>query len=131
MASTTTKTPAAKTSTKTAAPKTTTRDASKPYTKPEWIARLMADCQLSRDQAAAVYDWFGTIAAKELGKRGSGMFLVPGVARFTRTLKAATKAHAGRNPATGETMTIPARPAHPVVRASVVKALAELIESGK
>jgi nucleoid DNA-binding protein len=91
----------------------------------------MADCQLSREQATAVYEWFGTIAAKELGKKGSGAFLVPGVAKFTRAIRPATKAHAGRNPATGEAMTIAAKPAHPVVRASIVKALADLIESGK
>ena len=66
---------------------------------------------------------------KELGKRGSGQFILPGLLRMRVVRKPATKARPGRNPFTGEAMTIKAKPARNVVRATPSKALKDRSDS--
>ena len=67
------------------------------------------------------------MVVKELGKRGSGQFVLPGLLRLRVVRKAATKARPGRNPFTGEAMTIKAKPARNVVRATPSKVLKESV----
>ncbi|HEX8201034.1 MAG TPA: HU family DNA-binding protein, partial [Isosphaeraceae bacterium] len=51
----------------------------------------------------------------------------PGLVKLKVVPKPATKARPGRNPFTGESITIKARPARNVVRALPMKALKELV----
>ena len=69
----------------------------------------------------------GRLIAKELGKQGPGQFVVPGLLKLKVVRKPATKARPGKNPFTGEPMTIQAKPARNVVRALPLKALKEMV----
>jgi DNA-binding protein HU-beta len=62
---------------------------------------------------------------KELKK--TGVFLVPGFAKFVVIKKPATKARKGTNPFTGEEMMFKAKPARKIVRARPVKAAKDAV----
>jgi nucleoid DNA-binding protein len=62
---------------------------------------------------------------KELKK--TGVFLVPGFAKFVVIKKPATKARKGTNPFTGEPMMFKAKPARKIVRARPVKAAKDAV----
>jgi nucleoid DNA-binding protein len=54
---------------------------------------------------------------------------VPGIAlKIKRVTRPATKARPGRNPATGETIMIKAKPARTVVKALALKSLKEWVK---
>jgi nucleoid DNA-binding protein len=82
---------------------------------------------LTPKQVRAVWDAFGEFAAKELGKRGAGVVNLPGLGKLTRAMRPARKARTGRNPATGESMQIPAQKARATVRFRAAKALKDAI----
>jgi nucleoid DNA-binding protein len=100
---------------------------SKPPTKTELHTALAEKTGLGRKEVAAVLDTLNEMVIKELGKRGSGQFILPGLLRMRVVRKPATKARPGRNPFTGEAMTIKAKPARNVVRATPSKALKESV----
>jgi nucleoid DNA-binding protein len=82
---------------------------------------------LGKKEVAAVFSALGALIAKELGKKGPGQFVVPGLLKLKVVRKPATKARPGKNPFTGEPMTIQAKPARNVVRALPMKALKEMV----
>ena len=100
---------------------------SKPPTKTELHTALAERTGLGKKEVAAVLDTLNEMIIKELGKRGSGQFILPGLLRMRVVRKPATKARPGRNPFTGEAMTIKAKPARNVVRATPSKALKESV----
>ena len=82
---------------------------------------------LGKKEVTAVFSALGALIAKELGKKGPGQFVVPGLLKLKVVRKPATKARPGTNPFTGEPMTIQAKPARNVVRALPLKALKEMV----
>ena len=112
---------------KKAAPADKAAARSKPPTKTELHNALAEKTGLGRKEVAAVLDTLNEMIIKELGKRGSGQFILPGLLRMRVVRKPATKARPGRNPFTGEAMTIKAKPARNVVRATPSKALKESV----
>ena len=69
----------------------------------------------------AVIEGLTDLAKKEL-KSGAKQFTVPGLGvKLSVTKRPATRARKGRNPATGETITISAKPAQKVLKARVLK----------
>jgi nucleoid DNA-binding protein len=112
---------------KKAAPADKAAARSKPPTKTELHTALAEKTGLGRKEVAAVLDTLNEMIIKELGKRGSGQFILPGLLRMRVVRKPATKARPGRNPFTGEAMTIKAKPARNVVRATPSKALKESV----
>ncbi len=73
-------------------------------TKAQLLTTLAEKTGLSKKDVAAVLDEMATLGYKEVKK--SGEFVVPG---FGKMVKARRKARMGRNPATGETIKIPAK----------------------
>jgi DNA-binding protein HU-beta len=67
-----------------------------------------------------VLETLAKVGYKELKK--SGVFLVPGFAKFVVVKKPATMARMGVNPSNGEPMVFKAKPARKIVRARPVKA---------
>ena len=65
--------------------------------------------------------------AKDLGKKGPGIFVVPGLLKLKLKEKPATKAKMGKNPFNGEPMQIKAKPAHKVIKAIPLKALKDIV----
>ena len=102
--------------------------AAKPATKSATFQRIAEATSMSRKQVATFFDELGKLIKNELGKKGPGVFNVPGLLKIKRVEKPATKARQGRNPATGEPMMIKAKPARTVVRAQPLKSLKEMVK---
>ena len=100
----------------------------KAKTKSEIYNELIAASQLTRKQVASVFDGLTTIVEQELGKKGPGMFTIPGLLKLKVISKPATKARERINPFTKEPMTIKAKPARKVVKAYPLKSLKEMVK---
>ena len=129
---------AAKTSKKTASKKKVTAQAAPAKPKLKSIAQRQTKLQvlqaiadetgLERKQVAAVFSSLGDLIQRHMQKRGSGEFSIPDTGvKIRRVKKPAAKARTGRNPATGEQITIAAKPAHNVIRLSALKALKDTL----
>jgi nucleoid DNA-binding protein len=99
----------------------------KPARTGEIYAALAEKAGLGKKEIAGVFAALRELIGKELGKKGPGQFVVPGLLRLKVVRKPATKAKPGRNPFTGEPMTIKAKPARNVVRAVPMQALKEMV----
>ena len=99
--------------------------AKKGMTKSEIVSHLAQASGATKDVATKILDGLAELASKEL--KSSGVFAIPGIAKLTVKMKKATAARQGRNPATGETITIKAQPAKKVVRARIAKAMKEAV----
>jgi nucleoid DNA-binding protein len=82
---------------------------------------------LAKKDVASVFDAMGEEIAKELGKKGPGLFVIPGLLKLKLVQKDATPEKQGINPFTKEPMTVKAKPARSVVKAVPLKALKDLV----
>ncbi len=73
-------------------------------TKSQMIATLAESAEMSKKQIATLLDIIADVVYKEVKKTGE--CIVPG---FGKLVKVKRKAREGRNPATGETIKIPAK----------------------
>ena len=87
--------------------------------KSQILATLAEKSGLSKKDVANLIDTMTSLAYTEVKK--SGEFVVPGIGKL---VKVARKARQGRNPATGETIQIPAKT---VVKFRVAKAAKEAV----
>ena len=90
----------------------------------ESITNLQTD-GTSKRQVKSVIEALAAVGHKELKK--SGVFVVPGFAKFVVIKKPATKARKGINPFTKEPTVFKAKPARKVVKARPVKAVKDAI----
>lgn len=98
----------------------------KPMSKSELISQVADQyAGLSKKDVKAVIEALATVGYKELKK--SGMFVLPGFAKFVVIKKPATKAREGINPFNGEKMMFKAKPARKIVRARPVKAAKDAV----
>lgn len=83
---------------------------------------------LSKADVRNVFAALRNLVERHLKGKGSGQFSIPELGvKIRRVSKKATKARKGRNPFTGEEITIPAKPARKAVRATVLKTLKEVV----
>jgi nucleoid DNA-binding protein len=94
-------------------------------TKVELVAKLASDTGLTKTQISNVFDCMSSLIASEL-KAGRSVTIPPGLAKISRNRRAATKARTGRNPSTGEPLTIKAKPAHDVIGIKALKGLKDM-----
>jgi DNA-binding protein HU-beta len=84
------------------------------------LVRSLAEAgEVSNKQARTMLDHLGSLAVSEVKK--NGVFVLPGIGRLVRVER---KARMGRNPATGESIKIPAKK---VVKFRVAKAAKDSI----
>jgi nucleoid DNA-binding protein len=100
----------------------------KAATKTVVFQALAEQTGLSRKQISTVFDELGVYIKGQLSKKGPGVFTIPGLLKIKRVEKPATKAREGKNPRTGEAMTIPAKPKRTVVKALALKGLKEMVK---
>jgi nucleoid DNA-binding protein len=100
----------------------------RPVSKSAMYQTLAEATGLTRKQIASVFDELTNLIKRDVGKKGPGVFALPGLLKIKRVSKPATKARQGRNPATGEPMMIKAKPARTVVRAQPLKSLKEMVK---
>jgi len=88
-------------------------------TQSQLIRELATTCDVSTKVAKQLLDSFADVAIRETKKKG--VFVMPGIGRLVRVDR---KARTGRNPATGESIKIPAKK---VVKFRVAKAVKDSI----
>ena len=110
-----------------AAPAPVEKKAPKPKTKGEIFSKLAETTGLSKKQISSVFDGLSEVIKAELGKKGPGLFVVPGLLKLKRHHKPATKAGQRINPFTKQMQMYPAKPARNVVKALPLKALKEMV----
>ena len=99
----------------------------KPMSKSEIYATLAERTGLSKKEISGVFDEMTKLMEENLGKRGPRVFNVPGLMKVYVHQRKASPARMGRNPATGEEVPIPARPAKEVIKVRALKGLKEMI----
>ncbi len=65
-----------------AAPAPAEKKAAKPRTKGEIFAKLAESTGLSKKQISSVFDGLSELIKAELGKKGPGLFVVPGLLKL-------------------------------------------------
>jgi nucleoid DNA-binding protein len=95
-------------------------------TKSQIFKSIAETTQLTRKQVAAVLEALDGEVKKSL--KSAGVFTIPNLCKIVVRMRPATKAREGRNPATGETIMIPAKPASKTVRVRALKPLKEVIK---
>src|SRR5438094_891811 len=100
----------------------------KARTKTATYQELATATNLSKKQVAGFFDELAQLIKRDLGKKGPGVFTIPGLLKMKRVHRPATKARPGRNPQTGEPMTIKAKPARTIVKALALKGLKEMVK---
>lgn len=104
------------------------KSAAKAATKSEIFTELCKTTGLTKKQVGALFDALGDLIKREIGKKGPGIFTVPGLLKLKRVSKPATKARKGINPFTKEEIMIKAKPARNVVKAMPLKSLKEMVK---
>jgi len=99
----------------------------KPRTKSQIFGEIADATGLTRREVSGVFDAMTTLIKKDLGRRGPGMFTVPGLMKIQRIHKPRRPARKGINPFTGEETVFKAKPAHNVVKCRPLKNLKEMV----
>jgi len=99
----------------------------KSATKGEVFSSIAEKTSLTKRDVAKVFEAMTELIGRELGKKGPGLFQIPGLLKLKVVRKPATKAKPGINPFTKEPMMIKAKPARNVVRALPLKSLKEMV----
>jgi len=84
--------------------------------------------ELDKKSVARVFDKLQELIKKQLGSRGPGEFVIPGLLKLKAVKKPATKDREGINPFTKEKTIFKGKPASKKVRATALKALKDLIQ---
>src|SRR5438477_5298559 len=114
--------------TKPAPPATTAPKEKKPkaMTKSAVFKLLAEQSELSQKQIAEIFEALTALIKSQLGKKGPGVFQIPGLIKITKKEQPATPERMGRNPATGDEMVIKAKPARKVIKVRALKTLKEM-----
>ena len=94
--------------------------------KGEILNNVASETGLTRRQVSSVMDALSGQIKTSLGKKGSGVFAIPGLVKITVINKPATKARKGINPFTKEEVMFKAKPARKVVKVRPLKNLKDM-----
>jgi nucleoid DNA-binding protein len=97
--------------------------ATKPATKSEILTNIAKATALSRKQVSSVFEALSEQIKFAVGKKGPGLFAVPGLMKIIVIHKPATKARMGINPFTKQEQMFKAKPARKVIKVRPLKAL--------
>jgi nucleoid DNA-binding protein len=101
----------------------------KAMTKSELLNAISAETDLTRRQVSEVLESLSTQISKSLGRRGPGMFTLPGLVKIEKKKVPARKARKGvPNPfKPGELMDVAAKPASTKVKVRALKNLKDMV----
>jgi len=97
-------------------------------TKSEILASIAASTELKRKQVAGVLEALSGLVKVNVGKKGPGVFVVPGLLKIIVVQKPAVPAHKGINPFTKVEQMFKAKPARKVVKIRALKALKDMVK---
>jgi nucleoid DNA-binding protein len=99
----------------------------KHMSKSEVVLALAEKTELTKKQVSTLLEELAALVGKNIGKKGPGVFVIPGLAKVKVIRKPATKARKGINPFTKEETVFKAKPARNVVKIQPVKALKDAV----
>jgi nucleoid DNA-binding protein len=101
----------------------------KSMTKSEILNAISDETELTRKDVSAVLDSLSNQISRSLGRRGPGVFTLPGLVKIEKRKIPARKARKGvPNPfKPGELMDVPAKPATTKVKVRPLKNLKEMV----
>jgi nucleoid DNA-binding protein len=99
----------------------------KPATKTEVLSFISENTAIHKKIVGTILGSLTTMIGKEIGKRGPGVFTIPGLCKIKVVLKPARKARKGVNPFTGEAMMFKAKPAKKVVKVLPLQGLKNMV----
>lgn len=94
--------------------------------KSEILSSIAETAEISRKQVSAVFEALSGLISNNLGKKGPGTFVVPGLMKIVVITKPATKARKGINPFTKLEQMFKAKPARKVIKVRPLKALKDM-----
>ena len=100
---------------------------SKKLTKNGILNEVAMGTMLTRKQVGAVIDELESLISRHIKKGAVGEFTLPGLLKVRAVKRPATKKRMGRNPATGQEIMIPAKPASIRVRVTALKRLKGMV----
>jgi len=95
-------------------------------TKGEILNNIAQATELSRKQVSAVFEALGNEIKSNVGKKGPGLFVVPGLMKIMVKQKPATKARKGINPFTKQEVMFKAKPASRQIKIRPLKNLKDM-----
>lgn len=95
--------------------------------KTQFVELMAKHSGLTKKQVSSALEALNATVAQQLGKRGPGEVIIPGLLRLGVVEKPATAKHEGINPFTKEPMTYQAKPARKVIRVRPLKGLKDAI----
>src|SRR5512143_1777790 len=95
----------------------------KRLSKTQLVEVMAKQSGLTKKQATSALAALNATVAQQLGKRGPGEVIIPGLLRLAVREKPATPAHEGINPFTKEPMMYKAKPARKVIKVRPLKGL--------
>ncbi|MBA2654968.1 MAG: HU family DNA-binding protein [Gammaproteobacteria bacterium] len=125
----TTKTKKVSSSSKSVSPTLQFKAITQKQTKNQILRTISEVSELSIKQIKDVFIITSLLARCHLVKKGSGEFTLPEMGiKVVRKTKPATKKRQGRNPITGETITIAAKPKREIIKVRALKSLKDILE---
>jgi nucleoid DNA-binding protein len=100
---------------------------SSPMSKGQIVSELSASTGLSRKQAGQVLEELSGLIKRHIGKKGPGMFALPGLLKITTVKKKAVPARKGVNPFTGQEQMFKAKPARTVIKIRALKKMKDMV----
>ena len=94
--------------------------------KSEIIGAIAENTALSKKQVNAVFAALSDQISSAVGKKGPGVFALPGLVKIKVVHKPATKARKGINPFTKQETIFKAKPARNVIKVRPLKALKDM-----
>jgi len=101
--------------------------ADKPLTKTQILNELAERSGVAKKDVSEVLEKLETLIEESLGKKGPGVFTLPGLMKISIKSVKARPARQGRNPQTGEEITIAAKKASKKVKVTALKKLKEMV----
>jgi len=98
----------------------------KPASKSQIVANIAEKTQLSRKQVSSVFEALAGEVKSAVGKKGPGVFALPGLLKIMVVVKPATAKRVGINPFTKQEQVFAAKPARRVVKVRALKALKDM-----
>jgi DNA-binding protein HU-beta len=101
--------------------------ATKRRSRGDIVKQISLGTELTTRQVKSVFDTLSSLIGADLSKKGCGEFNFMGLMKLRTVNKPATSARKGRNPFTGEAITIKAKPASRKVRVRALRTLNGMI----
>ena len=101
------------------------KKAEKGLNKTQLYGHIATTTDLNRSQVNSVFECLTDFIKTEL--KANRTVTIPGIVKIVPVYKAAKPERIGRNPATGESITVKAKPAKKGIKVKAVKALKDII----